>query len=44
VPLLALIAVGAVHHRDILWMMRWSTENLLTSQSSLPVFDGIVDR
>jgi hypothetical protein len=49
VPLLALIAVGAVHHKDILWMLgelhvreRWSTNNLLTSQSSLPVFDGIV--
>jgi hypothetical protein len=42
VPLLTLIALGAVHHKDILWMMRWSTQNLLTSRSSLPVFDGIV--
>jgi hypothetical protein len=49
VPLLALLAVGAVHHQDILWMLgeihvreRWSTNSLLTSQSSLPVFDGIV--
>jgi hypothetical protein len=42
VPLLTLILLGAVYHRDILWMVRWSTENLLTSQSSLPVFDGIV--
>jgi hypothetical protein len=42
VPLLALSAMGAVYHKDVLWMMRWSTENLLTSQSSLPVFDGIV--
>jgi hypothetical protein len=42
VPLLALIAVGAVHHKDILWMVRVSKEIHFTSQSSLPVFDGIV--
>jgi hypothetical protein len=42
VPLLTLILLGAMYHKDILWIMRWSTENLLTSQSSLPVFDGIL--
>jgi len=43
VPLLALIAAGAAHHNDILWAVRSSMKNLLTSQTSFfPVFDGIV--
>jgi hypothetical protein len=42
VPLLTLILMGAVYHKDILWMVRVSKEIHFTSQSSLPVFDGIV--
>jgi hypothetical protein len=41
-PLGILIVAGAFYHRDLLWFMRWSTENLLTSQSSLPILDGVI--
>jgi hypothetical protein len=41
-PLGALMVTGAFHHGDMLWFMRWSTENLLVSRSALPVFDGIL--
>jgi hypothetical protein len=42
VPVLAWIIGGAFYHDDYLWFMRWSVENLLTSRSALPIFDGIV--
>jgi len=40
-PLCLLILVGAFHHNDVFWFMRLSVTNLMTSQSSLPVLDGI---
>lgn len=42
IPLLAWIIGGAFHHKDPLWFMRWSVENLIVSKSALPVLDGIV--
>jgi hypothetical protein len=41
-PLGILIVAGAFYHRDLLWFIRWSAENLLMSQSSLPVLDGVI--
>jgi hypothetical protein len=43
VPLAILIVAGAFYHKDLLWFMRWSVENLFVSQSSLPVLDGVVN-
>ena len=40
-PLLVLFLAGAFYHRDLFWLVRWSTETLLVSRSALPVFDGI---
>jgi hypothetical protein len=42
VPLLVLIIAGAFYRHDLFWFMRWSTENLLASRSSLPVLDGLI--
>lgn len=40
-PLLLLEIAGTLYHGDLFWMLRWSTEKLMSSRSSLPVFDGL---
>jgi len=42
IPILLYFAAGALVKQDLFWASRWSTENLLSSQSSLPVFDGLI--
>ena len=42
-PLGILVLAGAFYHKDLLWFMRWSVENLFVSQSSLPVLDGVIN-
>lgn len=41
-PLVLLIVAGSFFHHDILWFMRWSSENLLASRSTVPVLDGLI--
>jgi hypothetical protein len=40
-PLLGLIVAGTLHYRHVLWFVQGSVENVLTSQSSLPIVPGI---
>ena len=32
---------GAVYHKNVMWIFQWSLENLMTSHSALPIFDGV---
>jgi hypothetical protein len=42
IPLLIWGITGMFYHHDLLWFMRWSVENLIVSQTSLPIFDGLI--
>jgi hypothetical protein len=42
VPILLYFGAGAIVKQDLFWVFRWSTENLLTPMSSLPILDGVI--
>jgi hypothetical protein len=41
-PLLLYFGIGAIVKHDLFWAFRWSVDNLMTAQSSLPVLDGLI--
>jgi hypothetical protein len=41
-PLAVLWGSGTVYFSDPMWMVGWSTKNLMASPGSLPVFDGLI--
>lgn len=42
VPLILWIVAGAFYHHEWFWFMQWGIGNLVTSQSSLPIVDGLI--
>lgn len=40
-PLLSWIICGAIYHKNYFWFMHYAVNNLMSSRSSLPVFDGL---
>jgi hypothetical protein len=41
-PLLIWMAAGAIYHRDAIWFVRWSYDNLFVAKGTLPVLDGVI--